>query len=111
MVENEPGQAPPKTPEDARIDSLEERLRDAQVREATRTGSMTPKADESERLGNKVLSLLIGGLAGGALVGWVLDRLFDTGNLLLVVFLVLGTVGGFWSIIKLANRPRDGAGE
>ena len=103
MAENEPGQGPLKTPEDARIDSLEERLRNAQDREAERTGNRTPTADANERLGNKVLSLLIGGLAGGALIGWVLDRLFDTGNLLLVVMMVLGVVGGFWSIFKIAN--------
>ena len=106
MVENEPGQGPQKTPEDARIDSLEERLRNAQAKEAERTGAMTQKADENERLGNKVLSLLIGGLAGGALIGWVLDRLLGTGNLLLVLMMVLGVVGGFWSIFKIANTPK-----
>lgn len=105
MVEHEPGQGPQKTPEDVRIDSLEERLARAQQREAERTGAMTPKADANERLGNKVLSLLIGGLAGGALIGWVLDNLFGTGNLLLVVMMVLGVVGGFWSIFKIANTP------
>ena len=106
MVGNVPGQGPQKTPEDARIDSLEERLRNAQAKEAQRTGAMTPNADENERLGNKVLSLLIGGLAGGALIGWVLDRLFGTGNLLLVLMMVLGVVGGFWSIFKIANTPK-----
>lgn len=105
MVEHEPGQGPTKQPEDARIDSLEERLARAAEREAERTGTRTPKADQSERLGNKVLSLLIGGLAGGALIGWVLDNLFGTGNLLLVVMMVLGVVGGFWSIFKIANTP------
>ena len=106
MVENEPGQAPRKLPEDARIDSLEERLMVAKAREDERRASRTQKADESERLGNKVLSLLIGGLAGGALIGWVLDRLFGTGNLLLVLMMVLGVVGGFWSIFKIANTPK-----
>ena len=106
MVGNEPGQGPQKIPEDARIDSLEERLDRAQAREAERTGAKPPTADANERLGNKVLSLLIGGLAGGALIGWVLDRLFDTGNLLLVVMMVLGVVGGFWSIFKIANTPK-----
>jgi ATP synthase protein I len=93
----------PKLPPDARLDSLEERLQRAQAREAERTGQ-TPKADANEQLGYRVLSYLLGGLLGGALIGWVLDRAFGTGGLLLVVGLVLGTVGGFWSIIKLANR-------
>jgi ATP synthase protein I len=40
------------------------------------------------------------------LIGWVLDRIFSTGNLLLVVMMVLGVVGGFWSIFKIANTPK-----
>ena len=102
MVEDEPGQVP-KLAEDARLDSLEQRLSKAQATEASRTGR-APAADANEALGNRVLSTLIGGLVGGALIGWVLDRLFHTGHVLLVVFLVLGTIGGFWSIIKLSSR-------
>jgi ATP synthase protein I len=102
MMEDEPGQEP-KSPQDARLDSLEERLERAQAKEAERTGQ-APRTDANEQMGQKVLSYLIGGLLGGALIGWVLDKAFDTGHLLLVVGLVLGTVGGFWSIIKMANR-------
>lgn len=102
MAADETGQDP-KSPQDARLDSLEERLERAKAEEAVRTGK-APKADANEQMGQKVLSYLIGGLLGGGLVGYALDRIFDTGNLLLVVGLVLGTVGGFWSIIKLASR-------
>ena len=102
MMEDETGQDP-KTPEDARLDSLEERLQRAQAKEAERTGQ-APKADANEQMGQKVLSYLLGGLLGGALIGWLLDGWFGTGHLLLIVGLVLGTVGGFWSIIKMANR-------
>jgi ATP synthase protein I len=103
MADEQSGQEPIKAPQDARLDSLEERLEQAQAREAQRTGATT-KADANEQLGQRVLSLLIGGLAGGALIGWLFDRLFGTGHLLLVVMMVLGTVGGFWSIFKLVNR-------
>ena len=102
MAANEPGKDP-ASPQDARLDSLEERLARAQHEEAKRTGR-APAADANEQLGNRVLSTLIGGLVGGALIGWVLDKLFGTGHVLLIVFLVLGTVGGFWSIIKLSSR-------
>ena len=102
MMEDETGQEP-KSPEDARLDSLEERLQRAQAREAERTGQ-APKTDANEQLGQRVLSYLLGGLLGGALIGWLLDGWFGTGHLLLVVGLVLGTIGGFWSIIKMANR-------
>ena len=103
MAENESGQDP-KLPEDARLDSLDERIRRAQADEAARTGEGRKPADRNEQLGNRVLSYLIGGLAGGALIGWVLDRLLGTSPLLLITLLILGTIGGFWNIIKLANR-------
>ena len=104
MTENEPGQVP-KLPEDARLDSLEQRLERAEAAEAKRTGR-APVADANEQLGNRVLSLLIGGLVGGTLIGWLLDRWLGTEPVLLITLMVLGTVGGFWSIIKMSlKRP------
>ena len=102
MTEDDPRQDAP-SPQDARLDSLEERLARAKAKEAERTGQV-PQTDANEQLGQRVLSYLLGGLLGGALIGWVLDKAFGTGHLLLVVGLVLGIVGGFWSIIKLSNR-------
>jgi len=102
MVEEEPGQVP-KLPEDARLDSLEQRLERAEATEAKRTGR-APAADANEQLGNRVLSLLIGGLVGGTLIGWLLDRWLGTGPILLITLMVLGTIGGFWSIIKMSTR-------
>jgi ATP synthase protein I len=106
MAEDELGQDP-KLPEDARLASLEGRLKQAQADEAVRTGGARKTADRNEQLGNRVLSYLIGGFVGGALIGWVLDRLFGTSPLLLITLMLLGAVGGFWNIIKLANqRPK-----
>ncbi len=103
MTESEPGQDP-KLPEDARLDALDKRIRQAQADEVERTGQGRAKADASQQLGNRVLSYLIGGLAGGALIGWVLDRLFGTSPLLLISLLILGTAGGFWNIIKISTQ-------
>ncbi|MEA3390999.1 MAG: AtpZ/AtpI family protein, partial [Pseudomonadota bacterium] len=58
------------------------------------------------RLGNRVLAELIGGLVGGALIGWVLDKLFDTSPWLLLVFLGLGIVAAFRNIIRLTTTKR-----
>lgn len=102
MVEDEPGQVP-KLPEDARLDSLEQRLERAETAEAKRIGR-APAADANEQLGNRVLSLLLGGLVGGTLIGWLLDRWLGTAPVLLITLMVLGTVGGFWSIIKMSTR-------
>lgn len=106
MAENSPGQDP-ELSEDARLTSLDERLKRAQADEAVRTGRDRKPADRNEQLGTRVLSYLIGGMLGGAVIGWVLDRLFGTSPWLLLVMLFLGTAAGFWNIIKLSNqRPK-----
>ncbi len=103
MTDNDSGQDP-KLPEDARLDALDKRIRQAQADEAERTGQGRKTADRNEQLGNRVLSYLIGGLAGGALIGWVLDRVLGTSPLLLISLLILGTAGGFWNIIKISTQ-------
>lgn len=102
MVVDDPSQDP-ELPQDARLGSLDERLRGAQQQEALRTGKGR-SADPNERLGQRVLSYLIGGLLGGTLLGWLFDRWLGTWPVLFITFMVLGTAGGMWSIIKLANR-------
>ncbi len=101
MAVDDPSQDP-ELPQDARLDSLDERLRRAQHEEAVRTGKARP-ADANEQLGQRVLSYLIGGLLGGTLLGWLLDRLLGTWPVLFISLMVLGTVGGFWSIIKMSS--------
>lgn len=100
MTEDAPGQEP----QDSRLASLEERLRQAEQDEAARTGRAQAPVDQSYRMGNLALSYLIGGLAGGALVGWVIDRLFGTSPGFLIALLLLGTAAGFWNIVKLSDR-------
>ena len=104
MAEQETGQDP-KSPPDARLDRLEERLERAQREEAIRTGK-APAADANEQMGQRVLSYLIGGLLGGTLIGWLLDRLLGTWPVLFITLMVLGTAGGFWSIIKLSMQKK-----
>jgi ATP synthase protein I len=102
MAENEPGLDP--IPEDARLNSLDERLRRARGEEAVRSGEGRDKGDDDYRLGNRVLAELIGGMAGGALIGWVLDRFLGTSPWLLLVLLFLGTAVAFRNIIRISNR-------
>ncbi|MEK7342247.1 MAG: AtpZ/AtpI family protein [Pseudomonadota bacterium] len=99
-----PGQDP--AGEDARIASLEERIARAEQAEKVRQGATEQAADDGTRLGNRVLAELIGGLVGGALIGWVLDRLLGTSPWLLLVFLGLGIVAAFRNIIRLTTVKR-----
>lgn len=94
--------------EDKRLDSLNERLRQADQDEAVRTGRNKPGVDEGYRLGNRVLAELIGGIAGGLLIGWVLDLAFGTKPWLLIVFLFLGIIVAFRNIIRISTkRPKE----
>jgi len=101
MVEEETGKDL-KLSSDARLDRLEQRLSQAQRQEDARVGKAQP-ADANEQLGQRVLATLIGGIVGGTLIGWVLDRLFGTWPMLFITLMVLGTASGFWSIIKMSN--------
>lgn len=102
MAVDDPSQDP-ELPQDARLGSLDERLRRAQQEEAIR-GGKGRSADANERLGHRVLSYLIGGLLGGTLLGWLFDRWLGTWPMLFITFMVLGIVGGMWSIVRVANR-------
>lgn len=92
--------------EDARLGQLDDRLARAAATEAARTGADRPPADPNARLANRVLADLIGGIAGGALIGWLIDRLFDTAPWGLMVMLALGIVVAFRNIFRIANGTK-----
>jgi len=105
MAENEPGSDPIQ--EDARLDALDARLARARTEEAIRSGEARDKGQGDYNLGSRVLAELIGGMAGGALIGWVLDRFLGTSPWLLLVLLFLGIVVAFRNIIRISNkRPK-----
>lgn len=101
MAEREPGLDP--LAEDARLSSLDERLARAKTDEAIRTGEAQDGSGASYRLGNRVLAELIGGMVGGALVGWVLDRFLDTSPWFLLGLLFLGIAAAFRNIIRISS--------
>ncbi|WP_448660100.1 AtpZ/AtpI family protein [Sphingomonas sp. CJ99] len=103
MTEQRPGLDP--LGQDAQLESLEARLKRAQVEEAVRRGEAQPDTGKADtRMGNRVLAELIGGMVGGAVVGYVLDLWFETSPWLLLAMLALGVAGAFRNIIRIANR-------
>lgn len=101
------GSDPDQASEDSRLVSLEERLDRAEAAEAKRTAvNASPEADANYRLGNRVLAELLGGIGGGALVGWVIDRFAGTAPWGLLVVMFLGIIVAFRNIFRIANiRP------
>ncbi|MFP5395934.1 MAG: AtpZ/AtpI family protein [Alphaproteobacteria bacterium] len=94
--------------EDARIDALEARLAAARERELERNKPVGgAEADANYRLGNRVLAELIGGIGGGAFIGWVIDRFAGTSPWGLLVVMVLGIVVSFRNIIRMASQRPD----
>ncbi|MDB5669563.1 MAG: atpI [Alphaproteobacteria bacterium] len=102
MTESDPPQGP-GLPEDARLDSLDERLSRAKQAEAVRTGTQRP--DPNTRLGQRVLGELIGAPFGGGLIGWLLDRWLGTSPWLLLSLLFLGFAVGVRNVIRLSRTP------
>jgi ATP synthase protein I len=47
---------------------------------------------------------LFGAVAGGLIVGWLLDRWFGTGPWLLVAGIVLGAAAGFFEFIRATSK-------
>ncbi|NJS14648.1 MAG: F0F1 ATP synthase assembly protein I [Sphingopyxis sp.] len=98
---------PNPSSEDSRLTSLEKRLDRAEAVEAERTAvAASPESDANYRLGNRVLAELLGGMIGGALFGWLIDRLAGTSPWGLLVMLVLGIIVAFRNIIRLSSPPK-----
>ncbi|RKF19240.1 F0F1 ATP synthase assembly protein I [Altericroceibacterium spongiae] len=93
--------------EDARIDALEARLKAAREREDERNRPRVKGNDASYRMGNRVLAELLGGLIGGAVIGWVIDRFAGTAPWGLLVMLALGVIVAFRNIIRISSRPPE----
>ena len=102
MAENEPGQDP-KSPQDARLASLDERIRQAQAEEAARIGAREKRTASYYRSpGYRVLSVLIGYPLGCALIGYAIDRFAGT-NGIWVAMVFVGFAVAMWEVWKLSK--------
>ena len=101
------GPQDPELPQDARLDSLEERLRHAQQEEAKRTGKAMP--NPATRVWQLMFSHLVGAPAGGGILGWGLDSLFGTFPLFFLLMLFLGFGVGVVNILRI-SKTSSGSG-
>ena len=105
MVQNDPAQDG-KGSSDPRLDSLDMQLKQVRQAEKIRSGKKDQAPAKGMRQGNRVLTELIAGPAGGALLGWFLDRLFGTAPWILLIAMFLGIAVAFRNIIRISNeRP------
>ena len=102
MAEDETDEVP-KLPPDARLESLEKRLERLQQAEAAKPAQV--HADPNYRIGQLVLSHLVGAPIGGFVVGFVLDKIFGTKPWLMLVMLFLGFGVGIMNVIRISQTP------
>jgi ATP synthase protein I len=101
----------PKSPQDARLASLDERLARAQAEEAARSGkAAAPAYYAGESEGGRVLTVLISYPLGSALIGYAIDRLAGTRGIW-VAMLFVGFGLAMWQVWKSSrlsglDRPR-----
>jgi ATP synthase protein I len=92
-----------KLPPDARLESLDRRLDKMQQAEAAKR--VQAQGDPNYRIGQLVLSHLVGAPFGGFVVGFVLDKLFGTKPWLMLVMLFLGFGVGFMNVVRISKTP------
>lgn len=106
MTAGEPGQQPSR--QDARLDSLDERLRQAQLDEAERTGVKRAVPRPGQKQGMRILSDLVGIPFGSALIGWLIDRWAGTGPWVMLGMMFLGFGLAVRSVLRTAKEPPQG---
>jgi len=107
MAEDENGEAP-KLPPDARLESLDRRL--DQLRQEEARKEVKAQGDPNYRIGQLVLSHLVGAPAGGFIIGFVLDKLLGTKPWLMLVMLFLGFAVGVMNVLRISKTPPGSSG-
>jgi ATP synthase protein I len=91
--------------EDARVKALDARLKAARQRYGTGAGPrVSDGADANYRAGNRVLADLLGGLAGGLFLGWLIDQFAGTRPWGLLVMMVFGIFVAFRNIVRHSGQ-------
>lgn len=93
----------PELPRDARLGSLDERLRHAREAEAKRAGLAAPKPQTGQAQGMRILSVLVSYPLGSALIGFVVDRVAGTHGIW-VAMLFVGFGVAMWEVWKISNQ-------
>ena len=85
--------------------SLKDKRNDPQGAARGESEANVTRTGQAMSLGFRVLAEFVAGVIVGGFIGWQADIWLGTTPFGLVVFLVLGTVAGFWNVYKLAATP------
>lgn len=104
MAEDGPRQDP-RLSADARLKSLDERLKKAQADEAARTGKVQTRSRRGEKQGMRILSDLLGIPLGCALIGWLVDKWLETTPWVMLGMLFLGFGIAVRNVLRISREP------
>jgi len=90
--------------------SLEDRVARARARGETKAERSTAPAT-GLALAFRLSVELAAGLVAGAIIGWLLDQLFSSGPVLMVVFLFLGAAAGVRNAVRVTQRYQEAVDE
>ena len=57
-------------------------------------------------LGARAMTEFVASVTVSGFIGWQLDRWLGASPLLLILFIGLGVAAGFWSVYRVATKPR-----
>jgi ATP synthase protein I len=97
----------PTSPQDARLSSLDERLKRAERVEGERRPKPTDSSAIVRSRGIRVAQGLVGMPLGGAIIGWLLDRLLDTAPWIMLALMFIGFAGAVWDAMKTFGQSGD----
>jgi ATP synthase protein I len=99
MAEDETEQDP-KSPQDSRLTSLDERLKRAERVEGERKPKPVDSSTVIQTAGLRVAQSLIGMPLGGAIIGWLLDRWLGTAPWIMLALMFIGFAGAVLDVMK-----------
>ena len=105
MAESDPQDGPELSP-DARLHSLDERLKRARADEALRTGQARRAPGKGQVQGMRILSVLIAYPLGSALIGYAIDRIAGTSGIW-VAMLFFGFGAAMWQVWKVSQQSPE----
>jgi len=94
----------PQSPQDARLTSLDERLKRAERVEGERRPKPIDSSTVIRTAGMRVAQGLIGMPLGGAIIGWLLDRLFDTAPWIMLGLMFIGFAGAVLDVMRYSKQ-------
>ncbi|TQL17126.1 ATP synthase protein I [Zymomonas mobilis] len=91
-------------PQDPRMAELEAMLATSRRDSESRQAKANKPAAKGFAQGNRVLTEMIAGPAGGGLIGWLFDRLIGTKPIFLIIFLLLGVCIAFRNVVRISRE-------